>query len=179
MEKVDRLLHIAWPQAAGNNQLADAVDDAGPGLHPLPVKSPPAAAALPGRRRIKQDARNHAGAEAMRLKKQVAVFRDMNFLHSFALVGLVRLNQAGRNRIPSHSTIAGRVENLRRPRPENPWPRRSIGEPPVELATELRALVTMQLHGCKTQMLCRIAHLIERLVHENANFLQTLRYLFD
>jgi hypothetical protein len=38
---VDRLLHVAGMQAAGDDQLADAVDDSGPGLHALPVESRP------------------------------------------------------------------------------------------------------------------------------------------
>src|SRR5258708_5189361 len=38
MKNVDRLLHIAGTQSAGNDQLADAVDDSGPGLDAFPVK---------------------------------------------------------------------------------------------------------------------------------------------
>src|SRR5258706_6196229 len=38
MKYVDRLLHIAGTQSAGNDQLADAVDDSGPGLDAFPVK---------------------------------------------------------------------------------------------------------------------------------------------
>jgi hypothetical protein len=45
MEQVNRFLHVAGMQAAGHDQLADAVDDSRPGLDALPVKSLSSAAA--------------------------------------------------------------------------------------------------------------------------------------
>src|SRR5216684_1163191 len=44
MQDVDRLLHIAGTQATRDDQLADAVDDPGPGLDALPVELLPGAA---------------------------------------------------------------------------------------------------------------------------------------
>src|SRR6266403_2497659 len=43
MQNVDRLLHIAGTQAAGDDQLADAVNDSRPGLDAFPVELLPGA----------------------------------------------------------------------------------------------------------------------------------------
>src|SRR6267378_2470989 len=119
MENVDRLLHIAGTQATRDYQLADAVDDSGPGLYAFPVEFLPGAAAFFLGRRVEQDTRYHSGTEAVGLEEEVAVFGDVNFVHAFPLVGLVRLYQSRRHRIPSDGLFSGRVENLRRIAAEN------------------------------------------------------------
>src|SRR5437660_2024153 len=43
VQDVDRLLHIAGTQAAGDDQLADAVDDSRPGLDAFPIELLPSA----------------------------------------------------------------------------------------------------------------------------------------
>jgi hypothetical protein len=119
MEQVNSLLHISRTQAAGDDQLADAVDDSGPGLHAFPVKLFAGAAAFFRGRRIEQDARDYARAEAVGLEEEIAVFGDMDFVHTFALVGIVFLYQSDRDWIPS-DTLSGRhVENFCRPAAEN------------------------------------------------------------
>ena len=109
---MDRLLHIARMQAAGDDQFADAVDDSGPGLDAFPVESLSRAAAFFRGRGIEQNARDHAGAEAMGFEKEVSVLGDVNLVHAFALVGFVRLYQADSDRIPSDGLFGRRVENL-------------------------------------------------------------------
>src|SRR5208282_3330772 len=80
MEQVDRLLHIAGTQAAGDDQLADAVDDSGPGLDAFPVESLSSTATLFRGRGIEQDARDHAGPEAVGFQEEVAVLGDVDFV---------------------------------------------------------------------------------------------------
>ena len=49
----------------------------------------------------------------MRLQEEVAILRDMKFVHALALVGLIGLDQADIDGIPSDGLFGGLVENLR------------------------------------------------------------------
>src|SRR6202140_4956252 len=146
MEDVDCLLHIAGTQAAGDDQLTDAVDDAGPGLDAFPVELLSCTAAFFRGRGIEQDPRDHAGAEAVGFQDEIAVFGDVNFVHAFALVGLVRLYEASRDGIPPDRFFSGSVENLCRIAAENRRTAGPVGKFPEERPAEFGALVAAQLH---------------------------------
>src|SRR5208283_1559223 len=170
MEEVDRVLHIARTQAAGDNQLADAVDDSSPGLDAFPVESVSGATRFFRSRGIEQDARDHAGAKAVGLEEEIAVLGDVDFVHACALISFVWLYQANRNRIPSHRLPLWPGENFRRPAAENRRTFRSVRESLEERTAKFHALVAAQLHSCETYLFNGITHLIRGLVDENADF---------
>src|ERR1035437_3894511 len=177
MEKVDRVLHIARTQAASDDQLADAVDDSSPGLDAFPVESVSRAARFFRRRGIEQDARDHAGAEAVGFEEEVAVLGDVDFVHAFALISFVWLYQADRNRIPSHRLPLWPDENSRRPTAENGGSFRSVREFLEECAAKFHALIAAQLHSCETHLPDGVTHLVHGLVDENADFVDLPRHL--
>src|ERR1035437_445755 len=179
MEKGDRGRHIARTQAAGDDQLADAVDDSSPGLDAFPVESVSRAARFFRRRGIEQDARDHAGAEAVGFEEEVAVLGDVDFVHAFALISFVWLYQADRNRIPSHRLALWPGENFRRPTAENRGAFRSVRQFLEECTAKFHALIAAQLHSCETCLFNRVTHLISGLVDENADFFDLLRKFGD
>src|ERR1700724_3042911 len=177
VENVDRFLHIAGTQATRDDQFADAVDDSGPGLDAFPVELLPSAATPFVICGIEQDAGDHSGAEAVRFEEEVSIFGDMNFVHAFPLVGLVRLDQSGRDRIPADSLFSRRVENLCRIATEN---RRAAGltaQFPEKRPAEFWTLVAAQLHRRQSRVFGDVAYAVNALIDENADLLHLPRYL--
>src|SRR6266853_4867396 len=177
MEQVDCLLDVAWMQATGDNQLADAVNDSGPGLNALPIEGLPSAAAPFGRRRVQHNAGEYSRSKAVGLQKQIAILRHMNFVHAFPFVSLVWSYQPSRNRIPSYRSFTRSIKKFCGITAKNHWPFRAIGEPLMERATEFRGLVTAQLHHCQSSFLYGISNAFHGLVHKHANFFNLLRSL--
>jgi len=112
-------------------------------------------------------------------KKEVAVLGDVDLVHAFAGVGLIRLDQPGRDRIPSDGLFGGRVEDLRRIAAKNHGPAGSVGELMEKRAAELRSLFAVQLHGGETNLFDGVTNLVRGMVDENADLGQALRQLGD
>src|SRR5208282_5025601 len=177
MKQVDRLLHIARTQAAGDDQLADAVDNSGPGLDTFPVESLSRAAASFVVRGIEQHARDHAVAKAVGFEEEVAIFGDMDLVHAFALVSLVRLYQPNRHRIPSHRLSCRNVENFRRPGAENRGAAGSVPQFLEQRPAEFHALVPVQLHRRKPCLFDGVPHAVHGFVNEDSDFFDFPWYL--
>ena len=107
MQKMDRVLHVAGMEPAGNDELADAVNDAGPGLHALPIKGVAGAAGPGCGGGIEQHAGDDAGAKTVGFEEEVAVMGDVNLVYALAFVRLVGLNDANRNGVPSDGFVVG------------------------------------------------------------------------
>ena len=144
---MDRLLHILRAQSAGDNELADAVNDPGPGLHQFPVESfSRCRHVLP---RYGESSRTPAitpGRKPCGLEKEVAILRRHGFC---VLVCLYKPRRVLPDR-PQLDPIRQIV-----PRGRRKFSPDSCGKlfgrevrlrVPKKLTAEFRALVAMQLH---------------------------------
>ncbi len=121
----------------------------------LPV--PPAA----GGGGIEQDAGDYAGTEAVRFEKQVSILGDVNFVHAFAFVGLVGLNQSDGDRVPSDGFFGGLVENLRGEGAEDAGAAGAVGKGFEQCQRELLVFAAVQLHGIQAGKFDGVAHLLD------------------
>src|ERR1019366_3784452 len=109
MQSMDRILDVVGMQPSRDDELADAVDDSGPGLNALPVEGLTSAAEFYGRGGIDQYAGDDAGTKAVSFEEEVSVLGHVDFVHALALVSLIGLHQSDGDRFSR-----GHVENLGR-----------------------------------------------------------------
>ena len=103
MQGVDRILDVAGMQASGDDELADAVDDASPGLHAFPVEGfGRCRRVVPAVEESSRTPEMTPGRKPWVSQEKVSILGDVDLVHTLALVGLVGLNQSYGDRIPAY-----------------------------------------------------------------------------
>jgi hypothetical protein len=177
VQNVDRVLHVAGMEASGNDELADAVDDAGPGLNALPIECAAGASGGGGSGGVEQHARNHAGTEAVGLEEKVAVFSDMNLLNALAFVGFIGFDETDVHGIPSDGFVSRLVEDLSGKRAEDRGAGGAVGKSLEKGEGEFLIFAAVQLHGGESDELCGFTDAVDGRVDEDSNFFKRGREL--
>ncbi len=169
MQNVDCLLHVASMQTSGNDQLADAVDHAGPRLHALPIESPPGTAPMLGVGRVQQHARDYTWAKSVRFQKKVAVVGHVDLLHSFSFVGFIWLDETAGYRVPANALVGGLVEDMCRARAEDDRPPQAFRHQTEKRAGKFGILLAVKLNRGEARLGDDPLYAFHRLVHEHAD----------
>jgi hypothetical protein len=178
MKDVNRVLDVAGMEASGNDEFADAVDDAGPGLNAFPIEGAAGASGAGGSRGIEQNAGDDSLTEAVGFEEKVSVLGDVNFLDALAFVGFVGLDEADGDGIPTDRFVRGLIEDLCGERTENHGARRgAVGKSREKCLGKLLVFAAVELYGVEADELCGFADAVDGGIDEDTNFFKTWREL--